>query len=47
MQENNTVLKNSISNDFKLFTIIKKRIIVKLSSKQENKQASKHSSRAK
>ena len=32
--ENNTVLKNSSSKDFKLFTTIRKKIIVELSSRQ-------------
>jgi len=47
IQKNNAVLKNSISKDFKLFTIINKRIIIKLSSKQADKQASEHPSGAK
>jgi len=33
IQENNTVLENSISNGFKLFTTIKKRITITLSSR--------------
>jgi len=40
-------LKNSISNDFKLFTIIKKRIIVRLSNRQASRQVSEHPSGAK
>ena len=35
IQKNNTILKNSVSEDFKLFTTIKERIIVILSSMQE------------
>ena len=46
-QKNNIVLKNSTSKNFKLFTTIKKRIIVKLSSRQANKQVSEHPSGAK
>ena len=40
MQKNGKVLENSISTDFKLFTTIKERIIVKLSRRQEGRQAS-------
>ena len=40
MQENNTVLKNIIITGFKLFTTIKIRKIVELSSRQAGKQAS-------
>jgi len=47
MQENNIVLKNSISKNFKLFTIINKRIIVDLSRRQANRQVGKHLSGAK
>jgi len=45
--ENGAVLKNSISNGFKFFTIIKKRIIVELSSRQAGMQSSDHPSEAK
>ena len=44
IQENDTVLKNSINTCFKLFTTIKIRIIVELSSGQVRKQ---HPSEAK
>ena len=47
MQENNIVLKNSISKDFKLFTIINKRIIIELSSRKADMQVSGHPSEAK
>jgi len=47
IQENNTVLKNSINKDFKLLITINKTIIVKLSSRQASKQASEHTSGAK
>ena len=44
---NYTVLKNSMSTGFKLFSIIKERIIAKLSSRQAGMQESVHSSEAK
>ena len=47
IQENNIVLDNRINIGFKLFTTIKKRIIVELSSKQVSMKASAHSSKAK
>ena len=47
IQESDTVLKSSISKDLKLFTTIKKRIIVKLSSMQAGKQVKEHPSKAK
>ena len=40
-------MKNIISNGFKLFTSIKKRIIVKLSSKKGGKELGEHPSGAK
>ena len=46
-QENNIVLKNRIITGFKLFTTIKIRIIVELSSKQAGMQASVYPSEAK
>ena len=46
IKKNNTVLKNSISNNFKLFTTIKKTIIVRLSSRQADRQISDHPSEA-
>jgi len=45
--KNNIGLENSISKDFKLFTTIKKSIIVKLLSRKAGKQASEHPSGAK
>jgi len=46
IRKNNTVLENTISKDFKLFTTINKRIIAELSSRQADKNASEHPSRA-
>ena len=47
IQKNNTVLKNSINNGFKLFTTIKKKIIVRLSSSQAGRKVSDHPSKVK
>ena len=47
IQENVTVLENNISNGFKLFTTIRERIIVELSRRQADMQASRHLSEAK
>jgi len=47
IQENGAVLGNNTSNGLKFFTIIKKRIIVELSSRQADLQASGHPSEAK
>jgi len=43
IQENDTVLKNSISTGFKLFTTIKERIIAELLSRQAGMQVCVHS----
>jgi len=40
-------LENNISNGFKLFTTIKERIMVRVSSRQVDRQISEHPSRAK
>jgi len=47
IQKNNTILKNSINTSFKFFITIKKRIIVELTSRQADMQASVHPSEAK
>jgi len=47
IQKNNTNLKNRINTGFKLFTTIKNRIIVELTSRQANMHADVHPIKAK